>query len=75
MPPSTAKTPAIPEPVIVTVNVTITSTVDPEWIDLVVNCNDLFMRDYCGYWARSMIHSKLGIGWLIAEIDDNGNYP
>jgi hypothetical protein len=58
----------------VRVPVTITSEVDPEWIDLAVNCNDLFMYGYCGYWMCGMEHTKKN-GWLCYEFEAGGDQP
>jgi hypothetical protein len=56
------------------VTVEIETTVDPQWIDYVVNCNDLFMRDYCGYWACG-VEREADRGWLVFEEDDDREAP
>lgn len=43
--------------------------VDPGWIELVTECNDLFMTDHCGYWLSGMAHVK-NKGWLVHEHSD-----
>ena len=64
-----AKTTRSPEPIKLKITVTIKTTVDPEWIDYVVNCNDLFVHGYCGHWARGMARTKK-LGWLVFEMGD-----
>lgn len=40
-----------------------------DWIDLCTKYSDLFMKNYCGYWARGYQYPW---GWLVYELaDDN----
>lgn len=48
--------------------VTITSTVDPAWIDFCTKTTDIFMRSYCGYWLRGVEHDP-ALGCLVWEDD------
>lgn len=45
---------------------TITSTVNPGWIDLCTKETDLFMSTHCGYWLRGAERDP-AIGWLVWE--------
>ncbi len=45
--------------------VTITSTVDPLWIDFCTKDTDLFLPSYCGYWLRGVEREEQG--WLVWE--------
>lgn len=38
-----------------------------DWIDLCTKNTDLFMQNYCGYWARGY---QFDWGWLVYEIED-----
>src|ERR1017187_7049513 len=58
----------------VSVDVTIKSEVDPDWIEFCVEYNDLFMYDYCGYWICGMEHTKK-LGWLCFEYEAGGEQP
>lgn len=49
--------------------VTITSTVDPMWIEFITQSTDIFMRGYCGYWLRG-VELDLSRGWLAWEDDE-----
>lgn len=49
--------------------VTITSTVDPEWITFCTRETDLFSRNYCGYYLRGVDRSDK-LGWLVWEDDE-----
>jgi hypothetical protein len=40
------------------VKVEVELELDPEWIDYLLNWPDIFMRDYCGYWLRGVVHQK-----------------
>jgi hypothetical protein len=51
------------------ITVTITSTVDPEWIKFCTWETDLFSRNYCGYWLRGIECDKER-GWLVWEDDE-----
>lgn len=44
-------------------------TVEPEWVDFLINYNDIFFHDYIGYWACGVQFRK-GIGWLAYEQHD-----
>lgn len=58
----------------VSIPVTIKSEVDPEWIDLAVNCNDLFIYGYCGYWMCRMEWDS-ELGHLCYEYEAGGDQP
>lgn len=49
--------------------VQVSTTVDPDWIEMVCEANDLFSRDYCGYYLRGVAQEK-GLGWLTWEDDE-----
>lgn len=44
--------------------------VNPDWIDLLINHNDMFMTNYCGYWLSGMERDRNGGGWLVHEHSD-----
>jgi hypothetical protein len=46
--------------------VTITSEVDPLWIEYITTNTDLFSSNYCGYWLRGAEHDD-ALGWLVWE--------
>jgi hypothetical protein len=49
--------------------VTITSVVDPMWIEFCTRDTDLFLRTYCGYWLRGVERDD-ALGWLVWEDDE-----
>lgn len=49
--------------------ITLTVPVDPEWINFVTAENDLFLRNYCGYFLRGVERTKAR-GWLVWEDDE-----
>ena len=53
--------------------VTVTSTVNPMWIDYCTKHSDIFLRNYCGYWLRGVEHDE-SIGWLAWEDDEKSRF-
>lgn len=53
------------------VKVEVEVAVDPDWIDFLLNHNDIFMTSYCGYWMSGMELDENGGGWLVHEQDDD----
>jgi hypothetical protein len=39
---------------------------DPEWVAFLTKYNDIFMRDYCGYWLFGVARNDKD-GWLVFD--------
>ncbi len=48
---------------------TVTSDVDPEWVEYCTQYADLLERDHCGYWLRGVERDD-ALGWLTWEDDE-----
>lgn len=56
-----------------TETVTITSTVDPDWIEFCTAGNtNLFRGTYCGSWLFGVAHDD-ALGWLVFEHGDRSS--
>jgi len=55
------------------IKVTIEVEVDEGWIDFAVHNNDLFLRNYCGYWLYGVEFDE-DLGWL-CYVDGEGGAP
>lgn len=52
----------------------LTTTTVPGWIEFVSSISpDIFMRSYCGHWARGVMHNKKR-GWLVFEHGSDDSY-
>lgn len=48
---------------------TLTVDVDPNWVEYVTQCNDLFETTRAGYWLRGVEYDA-ALGWLCWEDDE-----
>jgi hypothetical protein len=48
---------------------TVTTAVDPFWVEYLTQNTDIFIRQYAGYWLRGVEHDQK-LGWLCWEDDE-----
>jgi len=51
------------------IEVTVPTIVDPDWLAMVSEWNDLFSTDHCGYYLRGILRDP-ALGWLAWEDDE-----
>jgi len=48
------------------VKIEIEVSVDDDWLDFILNGDDVFRSNFCGYWLNGVLHDK-NLGWLVHE--------